>query len=170
MNPNEKNSFDDLFDAWQRESRRVDSLAAEHPVAAPPVGPRVRRHPRWWTMAGGWLRIAVCLLALVWLVAAAHRYVVDTLDLVAHLIVAFLLLYALVSILHSSLLMLRHRLAVATLPLHHFALTLAIAATFIVVATPAYAGRAMALPQGASRTATLDAVQQMRYTSTQIPA
>lgn len=108
---NNKNDYtiDDLFDAWRRQSDRIDKLVEEHPVTEvklPPRGRRLSCHRR---MLVSSLSLAVlCMVALVWLVCTFDHYVVDTLDLVPHLLVGSLLLYGVVSHLRTAILLRRY--------------------------------------------------------------
>lgn len=171
MNPEEKPTLDDLLAGWQREDRRLGALAAAHPVEEAPVNARAHRHPCRWQLAEGWLRIALCLLVLLWLVATADRYVVDTLDLVAHLLVGALLLSVVAVTLRTALLMRLRRLVSPHATAYcRPAAAVVMAAMLLVAVTPAYAGRTMAGVDRSDRAATIATLDQMLAEATQTTA
>lgn len=155
MKDNDNYSFDDLFDAWQQESGRIDRLVREHPVAEEHIDFRTGRPRNWRPLTAAALRALVCLAALVWLVCLYDSRVADILDLIPHLLVGALLLCSLLSSLAALFLLGRRRAAAPPLlcrsRFSRTAACAAVAALLIIVATPAYDGRSMSLRDAAGR-------------------
>lgn len=115
MENNEEYTLDDLFDAWQRQSDRVNQVAGEHPVSEAVWNPHSRYCPqerRLLILVT--LRFAVSLGALVWLVFFSRHYVNDMMDLVPHLLIGLILLYVIISSLPMMAFLIRHPVSSAS--------------------------------------------------------
>lgn len=149
MNSNEEFNLDALAALWQQESDRVDKIVREHPVSHAPFHRHARRlsqHRRLLMLSLAFALAGVA--ALVWLIVLYDRYVVDAMDLVAHIFIAIPLLFVIVgSLLTASFLFWRRipatPMGVENLHIPRLVAAVAIVAVFLVVATPAYDGRAM---------------------------
>ncbi|MBR1765469.1 MAG: hypothetical protein IJ745_00340 [Bacteroidales bacterium] len=115
MDNKDNYSLDDLFDAWQLQSDRIDHLVKENPVTVDMINRhswRLSSHRRMLLTSA--TRLVVCIASLVWLICLFNRYVVDTLDLIPYIIIGCILIYDVVSSLRMVVLLLRH--SVATTP------------------------------------------------------
>lgn len=105
-------SLNDLFDAWQQQSDRIDRIAKEHPVTIDVL------HRHLWRLSNrrrllltSAIRFVVCIAALVWLICFFNRYVDDLLDLIPHILIGCILVYNVVGSLRMVVLLLRHNVA-----------------------------------------------------------
>lgn len=153
MNNKTNPSFDDLLDAWQRQSDHIDMVAREHPVTLAELYTNVRcpSHP-WPHLVQLLFSVAVGLAGLVVLAGLYRHRVVDVWDLVPHLLVGILLVFVVADGLRRIIGNLRCRLSLA--PSRAFVQTaagVAVVALFLISATPAYDGRSMKVHQKSDR-------------------
>ena len=164
MNSRKTLTLDEMCDAWQRESVRIDNVLADHPLEHGEIhygAGHTFRPSRLMAAATA----AVCLAALAWLAALAPRAVGDIIDLVPHVAVALLLLCTLADSLHAAFGD-THLGPVLTgwrsVPrLQQFAAVVAVTAILIIAATPSYEGRAATAYGIGARNATLATAHQI---------
>ena len=184
MNSERKYNIDDLIGAWRQQCDRIDRIVEDHPATEAKLSYNVSHISSYRRLLlTAVLRAMACLVALVCMALIFDSYVVDTLDLISHLLVCGILLYAFVGSLRTALLLLRRRMG-TTPPLEmlnfverelptaaerqttsaprffdiqtsRVATIVAIIAIVIVVATPAYDGRSMSDHESSRRTMSL---------------
>lgn len=135
--------LDDLLEAWQMETERVGSVATEFPVADTALHAAHGHRSTYRSMVtSSLLAAAGCMAALVWLAVLAGRYVEDVYDLVPHLMAGGCLVYGAVASLRSAFMF-----TAGSLRTVRTTATIALTATLLIAATPAYNGRSMS-PSG----------------------
>lgn len=166
-NSKEELNLEALSAVWQQESARVEEIVTEHTVTHAQLNRHARRlspHRRQLMITQGYALLGAA--ALVWLIAIYDKYVVDELDLVAHIVVAIPLLFVLVDSQLAAASLFRLRIPkrpIGAASRHISCLTAAVAimAVFIVVVTPAYEGRTMSACGMHQRAMAINTVNQM---------
>lgn len=150
MNNKRTYDLDELRDAWQAFGARLDKACDELP---PPQLHFVDTASLRRQTASAVALAVACILALVWLLCLPARYVADTLDLLPHIAVGLLLLYAIAASLLAAFR--GFRFVPATLRAPGLMAAIAVAAIVLIAATPVYQGRA--LSAGGDRVAAVQA-------------
>ena len=159
MNQNNNPTIEELFEAWQVQSKRIDQIAKNNPVTDIRTEAIARRKSmfrnEYWTSI---IQSIVCFASCMWLITKGKCYVVDTHDLITNIVIGCLLLFCGICIVKTFVQLLRHNpLAYSPLRLLRFidkgkmhfkdavntALIVTVSAILLIVAIPDYDGRVM---------------------------
>lgn len=179
-------TIDNLLDTWELQYEKIEEVAHAHAPKGDSIHfKRHRSTGRQWRITHDVFRLSVCVLGLAWLIIMYDTYVLDIFDLIPHIFIGILFLYAITNTLYEMA-CLRQSQQGNPLPygqqwsdkersahlsyqnsrvwsVRHAsaAASVALLCTMLVYFTPAFDGRTMSASNRAERIAQLEATNQI---------